>query len=101
MEHLSAGGVSVVIDDRGQVVHWGAALPDDRATLAKALTPPLPHASFDVPVPLTLTPSRAEGWRGRPALQGGSDPSVVVQGGSDPSVVLQFRSVLPQWGLTP
>ena len=56
MEHLSAGGVSVVIDDRGQVVHWGAALPDDPSTLAAALTPPLPRASFDVPVPLTLTP---------------------------------------------
>ena len=77
MEHLSAGGVSVVIDDRGQVIHWGAALTDDPATLARALTPPLPHASFDVPVPLTLAPSRAEGWRGRPALTAtheGSDP---------------------------
>jgi alpha-galactosidase len=74
MEHLSAGGVSVVIDDRGQVVHWGAALPDDDpSTLAAALTPPLPRASFDVPVPLTLTPSRADGWRGRPAYEG-SDP---------------------------
>ena len=66
MEHLSAGGVSVVIDDRGQVIHWGAALPDDPATLAAALEPPLPRASFDAPIPLTLTPSRAEGWRGRP-----------------------------------
>ena len=61
MEHLSAGGVSVVIDDRGQVIHWGAALPDDPATLAAALEPPLPRASFDTPIPLTLTPIPSRG----------------------------------------
>jgi alpha-galactosidase len=78
MQHLSAGGVSVVIDDRGQVIHWGAALTDDPATLAAALTPSLPQASFDVPVPLTLIPARTAGWRGRPALTGhpaGSEPA--------------------------
>ena len=74
MEHLSAGGVSVVIDDRGQVIHWGAALSDDPATLAQALTPPLPRASFDVPVPLTLTPPAPRAGGAAPHSKGGLTP---------------------------
>ena len=53
MEHLSAGGVSVVIDDRGQVIHWGAALPDDPATLAGRVRA---HRS---PAPPSTSPSRS------------------------------------------
>ena len=90
MPHLSAGGVSFVVDDAGQVLHWGAAIEDDLSALPAA---PLPRASFDVPVPLTLTPDRAAGWRGRPALTG-------AHKGSDPSVVPQIAPVLPQKGLT-
>ena len=60
MPHLRAGGVSFVLDDAGQVLHWGAAIEDDAAALT---APPLPRASFDVPVPVTLVPSRADGWR--------------------------------------
>jgi alpha-galactosidase len=96
MEHLSAGGVSVVIDDRGQVVHWGAALPDDPAVIAAALDPPLPRASFDVPVPLTLTPSRAEGWRGRP-VGAPASPDFSL----DPSGVLRLRQVVRNDGDAP
>ena len=88
MPHLRGGGVSFVVDDAGQVVHWGAAIEDDASALT---TPPIPRASFDVPVPLTLVPSREDGWRGRPGLQGGSDPSVLAQS----------ESVVIQRGLTP
>jgi alpha-galactosidase len=74
--HLRAGGVSVMIDADGCVVHWGAALDDDEAALAAALRPPLPRASFDVPVPLSLLPDRAAGWRGRPAPGSFAAPAI-------------------------
>ena len=100
MQHLTAGGVSFVVDDAGQVLHWGAAIEDDAAAIAAAAEPPLPRASFDVPVPLTLVPDRTAGWRGRPGLTGGSDP----RGGLAPLVrpeyeltasgVLRLRQVL-------
>jgi alpha-galactosidase len=93
MVHLSAGGVSFVLDDAGQVLHWGAAIEDDPAALT---TPPLPRASFDVPVPFTLVPDRAAGWRGRPGLaghQGGSDPltATLSEGGQTPLVTPEYE----------
>ena len=39
MPHLRAGGVSFVVDDAGQVVHWGAAIEDDAAALTTAAPP--------------------------------------------------------------
>ena len=99
MEHLSAGGVSVVIDDQGQVVHWGAALSDDPPALAAALTPPLPRASFDVPVPLTLTPSPSRGLARPPRRPRGVRPlcSTTVEicsstEGSDPPCCAGVRA---------
>jgi alpha-galactosidase len=93
MVHLSAGGVSFVLDDAGQVLHWGAAIEDDPSALT---APPLPRASFDVPVPFTLVPDRAAGWRGRPGLaghQGGSDPltATLSEGGQTPLVTPEYE----------
>jgi alpha-galactosidase len=108
MLHLSAGGVSVVLDDAAQIVHWGAAVADHPTALAPATTPPLPRASFDVPVPLTLLPDRAAGWRGRPAPASfglptiedtsvtwhGAGATVVTELELEPAGVLRLRHTL-------
>jgi len=91
MVHLRRGGVSFAVDDAGQVLHWGAAIEDDPAALT---VPPLPRASFDVAIPLTLVPDRAAGWRGRPGLQGGSDPLSTAnrtKGGQTPLVTPEYE----------
>jgi alpha-galactosidase len=100
MLHLSDGGISFVLDDAGQVLHWGAALPDDPSAVAAAAEPPLPRASFDVPVPLTLLPDRAAGWRGRPGLAGTPRGTVAVEPEYrlDPSGVLLLRHTLRNEG---
>ncbi len=71
--HLRAGGVSVLLDVRGpglpSVLHWGADLGTHLPAPAH-LAPALPHSGLDVPVPLTLLPSAADGWLGEPALRG-------------------------------
>jgi alpha-galactosidase len=89
--HLRGGGVSVVVDARGdglpRVLHWGADLGDniDLAALVATMTPPLPLAKLDVAVPLSLLPERAAGHRGRPGLTGSRagrawSPSFRVEG---------------------
>jgi alpha-galactosidase len=99
MDHLKGGGVSFVVDDAGQVLHWGAAIEDDPSALT---APPLPRASFDVPVPLTLVPARAEGWRGRPGLRGtGGSVDVRPEYDLDESGVLRLRQVLRNDGDEP
>ncbi len=78
MLHLRAAGVSLVLDARGAsaptVVHWGSDLGDldanVLAALADAAVPAVPPSSIDVPLRLSLWPSLAEGWTGRPALAG-------------------------------
>ncbi|MFC7527637.1 alpha-galactosidase [Actinoplanes sp. GCM10030250] len=73
--HLRAAGTSLVLDARGAavptIVHWGPDLGDvDPTTLADAVVPAVPPSSIDVPLRLSLLPSAAEGWTGRPALHG-------------------------------
>ena len=79
--HLTAGGVSVLLDCRGAglpaVVHWGTALGD--------LTPPQLHDvalaaaaqpigfSADTPVRVSLVPEQSAGWLGHPGLAGHRD----------------------------
>ena len=75
---LRRAGVMVVLDVGGpvlpRVVHWGADLPN----LSVADCPSLPAAPFDIDsddvrdgdVPVTLSPSRAQGWSGWPGLTG-------------------------------
>jgi alpha-galactosidase len=75
---LRRAGVMVAIDVGGphlpRIVHWGA----DLGELAAAELAALPSAAYETPtqethnaeVPLTLSPSRAQGWAGWPGLTG-------------------------------
>jgi alpha-galactosidase len=72
--HLRAAGVSLVLDTRGtaSVLHWGPDLGDvDLESLAGSRGPAVPPSSIDVPLRLSLLPSLAEGWSGRPAIDSG------------------------------
>jgi alpha-galactosidase len=79
--HLTAAGVSVVLDTRGAqlpaVVHWGAALGDlpagELAELALAGTPQPIGFSVDAPVRVSLLPEQSAGWLGCPGLSGHRD----------------------------
>jgi len=90
--HLTAGGVSLVLDCRDDalpaVVHWGAALGplDDAelAALASADVAPVAPNEADVPVRLAILPEPHRGWTGRPGLSGHRDgrdwsPAFVVE----------------------
>ncbi|TDB72175.1 alpha-galactosidase [Micromonospora sp. KC723] len=76
--HLSAGGVSLVLDVRGSrlpaIVHWGAALGDlsqrDLVDLAVAAAPQPIGFSVDVPVHVSMLPEQSAGWLGTPGLSG-------------------------------
>jgi alpha-galactosidase len=79
--HLTAGGVSVVLDateDRlPALVHWGAALGvqtvDDVAALAAASVEPDAGNVVDVPVRVALLPEHHAGWQGKPGVAGHHD----------------------------
>ncbi|MFJ3029185.1 alpha-galactosidase [Curtobacterium sp. NPDC087080] len=79
--HLTAGGVSVVLDCRDgalpAVVHWGAALGalahGELVALADADVAPVANNEADVPVRLALLPEPHRGWTGRPGLSGHRD----------------------------
>jgi alpha-galactosidase len=59
MNHLRAGGVSVLLDG-GEIVHWGADVGEDLSGLSAALTPPLPRATYDVRMPRPTAPAEFE-----------------------------------------
>ncbi|OII10711.1 alpha-galactosidase [Curtobacterium sp. MCBA15_009] len=79
--HLTAGGVSLVLDCRDRalpaVVHWGAALgPLDAAALtalADADVAPVSPNEMDEPVRVAVLPEPHRGWSGRPGLAGHRD----------------------------
>jgi len=79
--HLTAGGVSLVLDCRDHalpaVVHWGAALGSlsdaELTALADADVAPVANNEADVPVRLALLPEPHRGWTGRPGLSGHRD----------------------------
>jgi len=79
--HLTAGGVSLVLDCRGDalpaVVHWGAALGPvtdaELDALAAAAVAPVSPNEADVPVRLAVLPEPHRGWTGRPGLSGHRD----------------------------
>ncbi|GIE94305.1 alpha-galactosidase [Paractinoplanes rishiriensis] len=79
--HLSAAGVSVVLDCRGTalpaIVHWGEALgdlSDDRLhDLALAAAPQAIGFSVDGSVRVSLLPEQSAGWQGHPGLAGHRD----------------------------
>jgi alpha-galactosidase len=76
--HLTAGGVSLVLDCRDDalpaVVHWGAALgpldTDALRALADADVAPVAPNEMDDPVRLSVLPEPHRGWSGRPGLAG-------------------------------
>jgi alpha-galactosidase len=71
--HLRAAGVSLVLDTRGDaayITHWGPDL-GDLDPPDGLFTPAVPPSSIDVPLRLSLLPSLAEGWSGRPAIESG------------------------------
>lgn len=76
--YLRAAGASLVLDARGAhtpaVIHWGADLGDlpeaALTTLADASIPAVPSSAIDRPFRMTLLPTPAEGWSGRPAISG-------------------------------
>ncbi len=72
---LHAAGTSLLLDVRGpglpEILHWGADLGDvDAASLARARVPAVARSALDVPVPLSLSPERSAGHRGRPGISG-------------------------------
>ena len=79
--HLTAGGVSVLLDLRGgllpAIAHWGAALGDLDAAEAGALVlagvPPQANNTVDEPVRVAVLPEQRTGWLGRPGLSGSRD----------------------------
>ncbi|MDF2443006.1 MAG: alpha-galactosidase [Subtercola sp.] len=89
--HLSAAGVSVVLDVAGgllpEVLHWGAALGeltiDDVEALALAARPPATAGGVDLPIRVSVVPESHTGFVGRPGIAGhrngtGWSPKFVV-----------------------
>ena len=78
---LRRDGVMVVFDVGGphvpRVVHWGADLGDlstaDIAELPTAAYFPTDDKTHNADVPLTISPTRAQGWSGWPGLTGHRD----------------------------
>ena len=76
--HLRAGGVSFVIDCRGErlpaVAHWGADLGElDQAALAAMITSmvaPIVSSQPDEPMELGILAEPSRGWPGRPGVSG-------------------------------
>ncbi|WP_406319657.1 alpha-galactosidase [Streptosporangium sp. NBC_01639] len=76
--HLRAGGVSLVVDTRGnglpRVVHWGADLgaldAADLLALSAVSIPPTGFGPVDQVVPLSIVPEQSAGWLGTPGLSG-------------------------------
>ncbi len=78
--HLHTAGVSAVVavdDGPGRlpwIAHWGPDLGEptdaDLAQLVATSSPPVVSGGPDGPVPVSLLPSEAEAWMGRPGLAG-------------------------------
>ncbi|MEU4423459.1 alpha-galactosidase [Actinoplanes sp. NPDC024001] len=79
--HLTAAGVSLVLDCRGTtlpvIVHWGEALGDltneQLSDLALAAAPQPIGFSADTPVRVSMLPEQSAGWLGHPGLAGHRD----------------------------
>lgn len=78
--HLSSGGVSLVLDTAGgdlpSVLYWGADLgalsPAQLNELRRASQAPFGDNRIDVPERISLLPTPAQGWVGRPGVTGSS-----------------------------
>lgn len=73
---LRRDGVSVILDVPAaglpRLMHWGADLGDldveEVRALVRATEPAVPRNALDEPWPLTVLPTQADGWLGRPGL---------------------------------
>ncbi len=76
--HLRSGGVSLVLDAAGgglpAVLHWGADLGELSVgaldELRRATSAPFGDSRIDVPERVSVLPTPAEGWVGRPGITG-------------------------------
>ncbi|GIF15580.1 alpha-galactosidase [Actinoplanes teichomyceticus] len=75
--HLSAAGVSLVLDCRGPglptVAHWGTALDEPGADLLRATAAQPIGFSVDGAVRVSPLPEQSAGWLGAPGLAGHRD----------------------------
>lgn len=79
--HLTAGGVSVLLDAREEllpsIVHWGAALgevtPAEAWAIALTDVRPVAPSSPDEPIRVAIVPEQRTGWTGRPGVSGSRD----------------------------
>ena len=79
--HLRASGVGLVLDERGAglpaVAYWGADLGElNQAALIELLRSvdgPVRDSPVDVPAQVSVVPTPAEGWIGRPGILGSRD----------------------------
>lgn len=75
--HLTADGISVVIDTRGPglptVLHWGPALGPlttaDLESIADAVSRQSTPGTLDAPWQVGLLPAECDAWSGRPGIQ--------------------------------
>ena len=80
LRHLSAGGVSLVLQSADgslpSVLHWGADLgpltSTDLQELVRSAQAPFGDSRIDAPEHLSILPTPAEGWIGRPGISGSS-----------------------------
>ena len=78
---LRASGVAIVVDARSAgmptIVHWGADLGSlsgqELRGVADVAIPAVPPSSIDLPLRPSILPVRADGWTGRPGVDGSSD----------------------------
>ncbi|MGO4533389.1 alpha-galactosidase [Leifsonia sp. 2MCAF36] len=79
--HLTAGGVSVLLDLRGgqlpTIAHWGESLgaitPMEADAIALTDVRPVAPSSPDEPMRVAVVPEQRTGWTGRPGLSGSRD----------------------------
>jgi alpha-galactosidase len=79
--HLQRAGVSVVADLTGPglpaILYWGAGLGElddgQLAALRTVMKPPMSHNPYDQPWDVSILPSFASGWLGRPGVEGSRD----------------------------
>ena len=76
--HLRAAGVSLLLstpaDQAVGIAHWGTDLgpltADGAAAVATSVVEPLGGNAVDVPIHRALLPQLADGWLGRPGIEG-------------------------------
>jgi len=115
IHHLRAAGVGFILDTRGAaapaVLHWGRDLgpltDTDLTALADAAVPAVAPSSVDAPLRVSVLPTLADGWTGRPVLTADAvrGPGALTRSRGDDRVVETTTSwddlhVDTRWELT-